>query len=83
LTPPPLLLLLLPPPQGLRRARARAASGRMLPSGEAGGTYGDKFWQEVASGMTGRTVTECLDGYVASHYASVARFSSGSGRRPG
>ncbi len=64
----------------LRRARARAASEHLLPGGEADGAYGNKFWQEVASGVPGRTMAQCLDGYAASHYASVARFS-GSGSR--
>jgi hypothetical protein len=71
LTPPP------PPPQVLRRARARAGSDRMLPGGEADGAYGVKFWAEVARGVPGRTMTQCLDGYIASHYSTVARFTAG------
>jgi hypothetical protein len=77
MTPPP-----PPPPQSLWRARARASGGRMLPDAEAGGTYGDRFWQEVAGGVPGRTMAQCLDGYVASHCSTVARFSGG-GRRIG
>ena len=49
----------------------------MLPGGEAEGAYGDKFWAEVARGVPGRTMTQCLDGYMASHYSTVARFSAG------
>ncbi len=67
--------------QVLRRARSRAATGNLLPGGEAGGAYGTRFWHEVARGVPGRTMAECLDGYIASHYASVARFSArGPGR---
>ena len=69
------------PPQVLRQARARASSDRLLPGGEANGAYGTKFWREVAGGVPGRTMAQCLDGYVASHYATVARFSGGSRRR--
>jgi hypothetical protein len=70
-----------PSPQVLRQARTRVVSGHFLPSGEAGGAYGKKFWREVASGVPGRTVAQCLDGYAASHYASVANFSSSGGSR--
>ncbi len=52
----------------------------MLPSGEAEGGYGDIFWTEVARGVPGRTMTQCLDGYAASHYSTVARFSAGGGK---
>jgi hypothetical protein len=53
------------------------------PGGEANGAYGTRFWHEVAGGVPGRTPAQCLDGYVASHYAIVARFSSSGRRRTG
>ncbi len=72
LPPPP------PPaePQELRRIRARAAPGELLPPGESGKTYGSEFWTAVARAQPGRTASECLDGYLASHYTIVARFSA-------
>ncbi len=62
-------------PQVLRRARVLAPSQQMLPSSDEFGHYGTKFWAEVARGVPGRTMTQCLDGYAASHYSTVARFS--------
>ena len=56
--------------------RARAAPDQFLPASEGGKVYGTEFWTAVARSLPGRTAQECLDGYLASHYATVARFSA-------
>jgi hypothetical protein len=48
----------------------------MLPGSDAAGHYGDRFWAAVARDVPGRTAEQCLDGYIASHYSTVARFST-------
>jgi hypothetical protein len=49
----------------------------MLPGSDASGNYGDRFWAAVARDVPGRTMTQCLDGYMASHYSTVSRFAAG------
>ena len=75
------LLPMSPPLQALRQARKRADGEALLPGREAAGAYGDTFWREVARGVPGRPAAQCLDGYLASRYSTVARFSAGGSGR--
>ena len=66
--------------QGLLRARATPAPGKLLSIHTADGPYGDRFWAQVAQGVRGRTAGECLDAYLAEQSSHIARFSvSGTG----
>ena len=65
--------------QALERARNHAKPGQLLGSDVQVGPYGDRFWTRVALATPGRTVTECLDAYIALRRSPVARFSA-SGR---
>ncbi len=61
--------------QGLLRARATPAPGKLLSTHTTDGPYGDRFWAQVALGVQKRTAGECLDAYLAIHGSPVARFS--------
>jgi hypothetical protein len=62
--------------QGLQRARTSAAPGKLLSAAASDGTYGDRFWAQVARGVPGRTASECLDAYLFANSSPVARFSA-------
>ncbi len=68
--------------QDLQRARASAAPGKLLSAEVWHGPYGNRFWEQVALGVPGRTAGECLDAYLAAHSSSVARFSVSGMRLP-
>ena len=60
--------------------RASALPGKSLSAEASDGPFGDRFWEQVALGVPGRTAGECLDAYLATHSSPVAHYSA-SGRR--